>query len=312
MKDKIERITEKNRNLVNYFLIDNWFSTDISIRGEIIDGTKLDGFLVQEENTIIGLVTYTFFGDICEIVSLDSKKENIGIGSALLKEIEEIAKNNNCKKMRLITTNDNMRALQFYQKRGYCLTKLYQNAMDEVRKVKTDVPLIGENGIPLRDEIELEKQLESETNNITISKVIDNKNNYMNLLLEADPDKNVVCNYIEKGEMYILKNSEKVLAEIVITKVDEETCELKNIATLPEARGNGLAKILIEHVFNEYRTKYKRMIVGTTENMIPFYVLNGFNKYYKTVKNFFVDNYSEEVWDGDLHCIDMYYYCKEF
>lgn len=312
MEDKIERITEKNRNLVNHFLIDNWFSTNISIRGEIIDGTKLDGFLVQEENTIIGLVTYTFFGDICEIVSLDSKKENIGIGSALLKEIEEIAKNNNCKKMRLITTNDNMRALQFYQKRGYCLTKLYQNAMDEVRKVKTDVPLIGENGIPLRDEIELEKQLESETNNITISKVIDNKNNYMNLLLEADPDKNVVCNYIEKGEMYILKKSEKVLAEIVITKVDEETCELKNIATLPEARGNGHAKILIEHVFNEYRTKYKRMIVGTTENMIPFYVLNGFNKYYKTVKNFFVDNYSEEVWDGDLHCIDMYYYCKEF
>lgn len=312
MEDKIERITEKNRNLVNYFLIDNWFSTDISIRGEIIDGTKLDGFLVQEENTIIGLVTYTFFGDICEIVSLDSKKENIGIGSALLKEIEEIAKNNNCKKMRLITTNDNMRALQFYQKRGYCLTKLYQNAMDEVRKVKTDVPLIGENGIPLRDEIELEKQLESETNNITISKVIDNKNNYINLLLEADPDKNVVCNYIEKGEMYILKKSEKVLAEIVITKVDEETCELKNIATLPEARGNGYAKILLEYVFNEYRTKYKRMIVGTTENMIPFYVLNGFNKYYKTVKNFFVDNYSEEVWDGDLHCIDMYYYCKEF
>ena len=312
MEDKIERITEKNRNLVNHFLIDNWFSTDISIRGEIIDGTKLDGFLIQEENTIIGLVTYTFFGDICEIVSLDSKKENIGIGSALLKEIEEIAKNNNCKKMRLITTNDNMRALQFYQKRGYCLTKLYQNAMDEVRKVKTDVPLIGENGIPLRDEIELEKQLESETNNITISKVIDNKNNYMNLLLEADPDKNVVCNYIENGEMYILKNSEKVLAEIVITKVDEETCELKNIATLPEARGNGYAKILIEHVFNEYRTKYKRMIVGTTENMIPFYVLNGFNEYYKTVKNFFVDNYSEEVWDGDLHCIDMYYYSKEF
>ena len=110
----------------------------------------------------------------------------------------------------------------------------------------------------------------------------------------------------------IEKAANKFGAEIVITKVDEETCELKNIATLPEARGNGHAKILIEHVFNEYRTKYKRMIVGTTENMIPFYVLNGFNKYYKTVKNFFVDNYSEEVWDGDLHCIDMYYYCKEF
>lgn len=159
MIENIERISNETRDLVNQFFIDNWFSTDMSIRGEIIDRTKLDGFLLQEENTIIGLVTYTFFGDICEIVSLDSKRENIGIGSALLKEIEKIAIDNNCKKMRLITTNDNMRALQFYQKRGYCLTKLYPNAMEEVRKVKPNVPALGDNDIPLRDEIELEKQL---------------------------------------------------------------------------------------------------------------------------------------------------------
>lgn len=159
MIENIERISNETRALVNQFFIDNWFSTDMSIRGEIIDGTKLDGFLLQEENTVIGLVTYMFFGDICEIVSLDSKRENIGIGTALLKEIEKIALDNNCKKMRLITTNDNMRALQFYQKRGYCLTKLYPNAMEEVRKVKPNVPEIGDNDIPLRDEIELEKQL---------------------------------------------------------------------------------------------------------------------------------------------------------
>lgn len=159
MISKIERISDKTRDLVNQFFIDNWYSTDMSIRGEIIDGTKLDGFLLQENNIIIGLITYTFFDDICEIVSFDSKRENIGIGSALLKELEEVAKNNNCNKMRLITTNDNMRALQFYQKRGYCLTRLYPNAMDEVRKVKPDIPLLGDNDIPLRDEIELEKQL---------------------------------------------------------------------------------------------------------------------------------------------------------
>ena len=159
MIENIERISNETRALVNQFFIDNWFSTDMSIRGEIIDGTKLDGFLLQEDNTVIGLVTYTFFGDICEIVSLDSKRENIGIGSALLKEIEQIAIDNNCKKMRLITTNDNMRALQFYQKRGYCLTKLYPNAIEEVRKVKPNVPEIGDNDIPLRDEIELEKRL---------------------------------------------------------------------------------------------------------------------------------------------------------
>lgn len=160
MIEKIERISNETRNLVNQFFIDNWYSTDMSIREKIIDGTKLDGFLLREENKIIGLVTYTFFGDICEIVSLDSKRENIGIGTALLKKIEKIAINNNCKKIRLITTNDNMRALQFYQKRGYCLTRLYPNAMEKVRKVKPNVPLIGDNDIPLRDEIELEKQLQ--------------------------------------------------------------------------------------------------------------------------------------------------------
>ena len=159
MIENIERISNETRDLVNQFFIDNWFSTDMSLRGEIIDGTKLDGFLLQEENNIIGLVTYTFFGDICEIVTLDSKRENMGIGTALVKKIEKIAIDNNCKKMRLITTNDNMRALQFYQKRGYCLTKLYPNAMEEVRKAKPNVPMIGDNDIPLRDEIELEKNL---------------------------------------------------------------------------------------------------------------------------------------------------------
>lgn len=159
MINKIEKITEKNRNLLNQFFIENWYSTDISVRGEIIDCTKVDGFLIQEDNTIIGLVTYKFFGDICEIVSIDSKKENLGLGSALLKEVEHVAIEKNCKKMRLITTNDNLRALQFYQKRGYYITKIYPNAMDEVRKQKSDVPLIGENGIPLRDELELEKEL---------------------------------------------------------------------------------------------------------------------------------------------------------
>ena len=309
MINKIEKITEQTREKVNQFFIDNWYSTDMSIRGQIIDGTKLDGFLLEEENKIIGLITYTFFGDICEIVSIDSKKENIGIGTNLLNEVEKAAMINNCKKIRLITTNDNLRALQFYQKRGYCITRIYPNAMDEVRKIKPDVPLIGENGIPLNDEIELEKNLK---NNFIIKKVETNKEKYMNLLLDADPDIDVVRKYIKTGEMYIIEEKEKVLAEIVITKIDDETCELKNIATFPDARGKGLAKKLIEYVFTEYKTKYKRMIVGTTENMIPFYVLNGFNKYYKTVKNFFIDNYKEEIWDGNLQCIDMYYYSKEF
>lgn len=159
MINKIEKITEKTRELVNNFFVQNWYSTDMSVRGKIIDGTKLDGFLLQDDNEIIGLGTYKFYGAVCEIVTLDSKRENIGIGTAILKLIEQVAIENNCTKMRLITTNDNLRALQFYQKRGYSLTKIYPNEMDEVRKVKPNVPIIGENGIPLRDELELEKDI---------------------------------------------------------------------------------------------------------------------------------------------------------
>ena len=159
MINKIEKITEKTRELANKFFIENWYSTDMSVRGEIIDGTKLDGFILLDDNKVIGLGTYKYYGDICEIVSLDSKRENIGIGTSILRLIEQVAVENHCKRMRLITTNDNLRALQFYQKRGYSLTKIYKDAMDEVRKVKPDVPLIGENGIPLRDELELEKEV---------------------------------------------------------------------------------------------------------------------------------------------------------
>ena len=143
-----------------------------------------------------------------------------------------------------------------------------------------------------------------------IEKVIENKDKYLKLLLEADPEENVVRSYIESGDMYVGLEDNVPVCEVVITKVDDEECELKNIATDPNYRGKGYAQELIRYVFNEYKDRYKRMIVGTTENMIPFYVLNGFTKYHHTVKNFFVDNYEEEIWDGDLHCIDMYYYYK--
>ena len=154
---KIKTITNETRNLVNEFLIDNWFSTDMIIRGQVIDCTKLDGLFILEDNKIIGLLTYLISKDECEIISLDSKKEKQGIGSKLLHKVELIAKDKNCKVIKLITTNDNLNALKFYQKRGYHITKIYQNSMEIVRKIKPNVPLIGENGIPLRDEIELEK-----------------------------------------------------------------------------------------------------------------------------------------------------------
>lgn len=64
---------------------------------------------------------------------------------------------------------------------------------------------------------------------------------------------------------------------------------------------------MIKYLCDNYKPKYNKMLIGTTENNIPFYVKQGFDKYEKTIKNFFVDNYDEKIWDGDLYCTDMYY-----
>jgi DNA-3-methyladenine glycosylase I len=89
-------------------------------------------------------------------VTLNSLREGIGIGTALLDAVREAARKSGCRRTWLITTNDNLHALRFYQKRGWRLTALHRNALDESRRLKPVIPEIGIDGIPLRDEIELE------------------------------------------------------------------------------------------------------------------------------------------------------------
>ena len=87
--------------------------------------------------------------------------------------------------------------------------------------------------------------------------------------------------------------------------------EEKSLVTRENYRNKGYAKPLLKSLCGNYKQKYDRMLVGTTENNIPFYVKQGFDKYEKTIKNYFIDNYDEEIIDGDLVCTDMYYYSKD-
>ena len=146
---------------------------------------------------------------------------------------------------------------------------------------------------------------------IIIKKERDNKEQYLDLLLEADPSKEMVNKYLSNGELFVLTYREEPVCVSVVTKIDNDTVELKNIATKESYRGKGYAKKMIKYLADNYKQKYKKMIVGTTENNIPFYVKQGFDKYEKTIKNYFVDNYDEDIKDGNLHCIDMYYYSKD-
>ena len=146
---------------------------------------------------------------------------------------------------------------------------------------------------------------------IVIKKEKENKEQYMDLLLEADPSKDMVNNYLKDGELFVLTYKDDVACVAVVIKIDDETIELKNIATKKVYRRQGYGKKMLKYLADNYKQKYKRMLVGTSENNIPFYVKQGFDRYEKTIKNYFIDNYDEEIWDEDLQCIDMYYYTKD-
>lgn len=155
-------IREENRKAVINFIREHWFTTEMIIRGEIVDMTKVDGIVGTEDGKILGLLTYRITGDICEITSLDSLIEDKGNGTLLIEKVIAIARENKCRKVILITTNDNIRAIRFYQKRGFDMAKLYHNALDISRRLKPEIPLIGDNDIPLRHEIEFEYNLEKQ------------------------------------------------------------------------------------------------------------------------------------------------------
>ena len=142
-------------------------------------------------------------------------------------------------------------------------------------------------------------------------KKIENKEDYIDLLLEADPSKDMIHKYLNDSDVYALKKEEELISIAVILHIDRKTLELKNIVTRENYRNKGYAKTLLKSLCGNYKQKYDRMLVGTTENNIPFYVKQGFDKYEKTIKNFFIDNYDEEIIDGDLICTDLIYYSKD-
>lgn len=137
-------------------LEEHWGSTKVVSRGRIHKAHELPGFIAMQEDKPAGLVTYRIDGNECEIITINSLVEGAGIGSALLESVRDVAASAKCNRLWLITTNDNMKALRFYQKRGFLLVTVHPNALEQSRRLKPEIPLVGIDGISLRDEIELE------------------------------------------------------------------------------------------------------------------------------------------------------------
>ncbi len=141
------------------FLTEQWGSVEIVSRGKVYFGDELPGFVARVTGTPAGLITYQIKAEECEIVTIDSLKPGQGIGSALIARVRQEAVSFACRRLWLITTNDNLPALRFYQKNGFRLVAVYPNAIEISRKLKPSIPLLGIDNIPIRDEIELELPL---------------------------------------------------------------------------------------------------------------------------------------------------------
>lgn len=129
------------------------------LSGIVYHLNELPGFVAIDEQNILGMITYLDRGNTLEVISLDSLRANQGIGSALLQKVETTAVLSHKTGVELITTNDNLHALGFYQRRGYRLTQLFPEAVDQSRKIKPQIPAVADNGIPIRDELRLLKNI---------------------------------------------------------------------------------------------------------------------------------------------------------
>ncbi len=155
----IRPLQDTDHPWVRQWMIDHWGAELMAVHGEQLYPAELPGFVAESKSGVVGLVTYRLRDDECEILSLDSLAEGQGIGSALVDAVRKAAFENGAQRLWLITTNDNINALRFYQKRGFELVAVHRRAVDESRKIKPTIPLFGDHGIPIRDEIELEMML---------------------------------------------------------------------------------------------------------------------------------------------------------
>jgi ribosomal protein S18 acetylase RimI-like enzyme len=158
----IRSLTDDDCVWVRQWMVNHWGAELMIVHGEQLYPVEYPGFVAETGTDVVGLVTYILRGDECEILTLDSLAEGQGIGSALIEAVRKIALEKGARRLWLITTNDNLHALRFYQKRGFELVKIHRHAVDESRELKPSIPLVGDSGIPIRDEIELEILLASE------------------------------------------------------------------------------------------------------------------------------------------------------
>ena len=144
-----------DRGWIGEVMRTRWGGTSIAVNGRLLDTVALPAFIAQEEGRRCGLATCEFRGAECEIVSLDALEQYRGIGTGLLEAVAAFGRERGVRRLIVMTTNDNVDALRFYQRRGFTIRQVRPNVIEESRRLKQTIPETGNYGIPIRDEIEL-------------------------------------------------------------------------------------------------------------------------------------------------------------
>jgi len=157
---RLRQIKDADREWIRRFMSDHWAGESVVVHGVVCHPHLLPGFIAEDERAEpIGLATYVIENSACELVTLDSIRMGKGVGSALIAAVVQEGQKQKCSRLWCITTNDNLPALQFYQKRDFHIVAVHPGAVDRARTLKPSIPLLGIENIPIRDEIELEMRL---------------------------------------------------------------------------------------------------------------------------------------------------------
>lgn len=157
---RVRPIEPSDRAWLRVVLDARWGGPGQAYGGELVDASGADGFVALDGGSRVGVLLHRPVATGREIVLLDALRQGEGIGTALLEACAAAAREGGAARLSLVTTNDNVDALRFYQLRGFRLAALRPGAVDVARRdLKPTIPGTGQHGIPIRDEIELVREL---------------------------------------------------------------------------------------------------------------------------------------------------------
>lgn len=151
--------SSKDFSWLTCFFNEHWGGTTMVSKGTTYNVLNENIMLAKRGDTIVGILVYKIFKEEAEILTLEALEKYHGVGSKLLFELEQHLKTQNIQSINLITSNDNLNAIRFYQRKGYSFKNIYIGAIDKARMLKPTIPSIGNYGINVKDELEFEKRL---------------------------------------------------------------------------------------------------------------------------------------------------------